>query len=119
MPLEYGKNVVNDLADLNVNGWVQQRETNSIVNTRSSLRITRDFVLNSDIPLEHSHTIFIESDLVFPAPNALIKRLLWKKGRRYEHEGNILIIKHEHGSKTRVVDMTEEDISFCNFLLRR
>jgi len=30
-----------------------------------------------------------------------------------------LVIKHELGNEGQVVDMTEEDISFCNFLLQR
>ena len=95
IPVDDRKDVIDVLADLDVNDWVQQWETNLVVNSQRFLRTTQNFVLSNEVPLEHNHTVFIESDLVFPAPNALIKRLLWKKGRQHEHKGNVLVIKHK------------------------
>lgn len=110
---------VQSLAELKVGHWVNQQDRGPYIGCRNRFHKTFKDVPNAQTRLDHTYTIYTETEHSFPSPNALLRTINLRKQPLYQQNGNVLFVKSAKEDENEVVDMNREDISLMTYLLKR
>lgn len=119
IPLRDGVHQVRSLGELEVGHWVNQQDRGPYIRCRNRYRKTFKDVPNARTPLNHTYTLYTETEHSFPSPNALLRTINSRKQQFYQQNGNVLFVKSAKEDDKEIVDITSEDISLTTYLLKR
>ncbi|KAG1894068.1 uncharacterized protein F5891DRAFT_1256478 [Suillus fuscotomentosus] len=120
IPLRDGLASLAYISHLQILHWVDFLGRNKHVLGAGRNRKTYNVISDPDSsPWAHAFTFFREDPLVYAPPNALIRNIANIASNDADVTGNVLVVKHVHGDKNKIVDCNQRDINAINVLMTR
>ncbi|KAG1849528.1 hypothetical protein F4604DRAFT_1687413 [Suillus subluteus] len=120
VPLRDGVTQLTNLSQLETSHWLDHLKRDKFIVLMGCLWQSFNMLPGApDTSWEHGYTIIHEDPWTFPPLNALICDIACVTDVHDEVTGNVLVIKHKKGNKHNIVDMTREDVSIVDSLIKR